>query len=101
MTVDLDELVAVPRLEGIPVRDLGHGDVPVQDPLDREAPSPMEELLKELEAPPSHFERRSCRLDLKHKGSDIPFPSALSLGGQRLLGRCQLSRAKEKPLRSY
>jgi hypothetical protein len=35
-------------------------------------PSPMEELLKELEAPASHFERRSCRLDLKNKGCDIP-----------------------------
>jgi hypothetical protein len=65
VTVDLDEVVAVSSLQGISVGDLVHGDAPVQDPLDRAAPSPME-------APPFHFEHRSCRLDLKHKGSDIP-----------------------------
>ena len=72
VTVAFEEVVAVPSLEGNPVRDLGQDDVPVQESPDRVAPSPLEEFLKELEAPPSHFERRSCRLDLKHKGCVIP-----------------------------
>jgi hypothetical protein len=87
VTVALDEVVAVPSLQGISVGgisvgDLIHGDAPVQDPLDRAAPSPMEELLKESEAPPSHFERRNCRLDLKHKGSSkrIEFRRAKAFG---------------------
>ena len=96
VTVDLDELVAVPRLEGIPVRDLVHGDVPVQDPLDREAPSPMEELLKELEAPPSHFERRSCRLDLKHKGSDIPVSKRAEFRRAEAFGEVPIVKSKGK-----
>ena len=72
VTIALEEAVAVPGLEGSPVSDLVQDDVTVQECPDRAVPTPMEELLKELEAPPSHFERRSCRLGLKHKGSDIP-----------------------------
>jgi hypothetical protein len=96
VTVALDEVVAVPSLQGISVGDLVHGDAPVQHPLDRAAPSPMEELLKELEAPPSHFERRSCRLDLKHKGSDIPASKRAEFRRAKAFGEVPNVKSKGK-----
>jgi hypothetical protein len=96
VTVALDEVVAVPSLQGISVGDLVPGDAPVQHPLDRAAPSPMEELLKELEAPPSHFERRSCRLDLKHKGSDIPASKRAEFRRAKAFGEVPNVKSKGK-----
>jgi hypothetical protein len=65
-------VVAVPSFEDNAVKDLVQDVAP--EKLARAAPSPMEERLRELEAP-HHFERRSCRLDLKHRGCDIPAAS--------------------------
>ena len=56
----------------------------------------MEELLKELEAPASHFERRSCRLDLKNKGCAIPVAKRAEYRRAEAFGEAPKVKSKGK-----
>ena len=92
VTDPFEEVVAVPSLEDNAVKDLVQDDA--HEPLARAVPSPMEEFLRELEAHPSHFECRSCRLDLKHKGSDISASKRAEFRRAEGGAKCQEQREK-------